>query len=180
MVLERAPQAATPASAHPRFGFGRPATPEEIVAWDIDVRPDGTGLPPGRGTVREGAALYASSCVACHGEGGRNGRDDALVKSPFVAGFPFGTHPDLLPERTIGNYWPHATTLYDYIHRAMPQGAPGTLSPDRVYSLTAYLLFLNGIIAEDAVMDAETLPAVVMPSRDRFVPDDRRGGAEIR
>lgn len=97
-----------------------------------------------------------------------------------MTGFPFGQDPDLLPERTIGNYWPYATTLYDYIRRAMPQGAPGTLSSEDVYSLTAYLLFLNRVVPEDTVMDAQTLPKIVMPARDRFVPDDRRGGPEVR
>ena len=171
---------ADPASTKqaPRFGFGRAATAAEIRAWDIDVRPDGAGLPPGRGTVAQGAAVYAAKCEACHGAAGRNGPFDALVGREPRAGFPFGRDPSLV--RTVGNYWPYATTLYDYIHRAMPWMQPGSLEPDEVYGLVAYLLFLNEIVREDAVMDAVTLPKVVMPAHDRFVRDNRRGGREIR
>jgi S-disulfanyl-L-cysteine oxidoreductase SoxD len=168
-------------SADPlRFGFGRPATPREIEAWDIDVRPDGTGLPPGQGTVAEGARLYAEQCAVCHGASGRGGASGSLAGREPGDAFPFGTDPRLLDRRTIGNYWPYATTLYDYVHRAMPQPVPGSLRPAEVYAVVAYLLFLNGIVAEDAVMDARTLPAVRMPARDRFVTDDRRGGPEVR
>jgi cytochrome c len=185
-----------PASAHPldpgdhalaasgalpaRFGFGRPATEAEVKAWDIDVRPDGTGLPPGRGTVAAGAALYAAQCAVCHGPEGRGGKYDVLVGREPGDAFPFGKDPALLNRRTIGNYWPYATTLYDYINRAMPQAVPGSLQPDEVYSLVAYLLFLNRIVPEDAVMTAETLPKVEMPARKRFVQDNRRGGPEVR
>lgn len=164
----------------PRFSFGRPATAEEIRAWDIDVSPDGTGLPPGRGTVAEGAALYAAQCIKCHGPAGRGGEFDPLVGREPSRGFPFGKDPKLLEQRTIGNYWPYATTLYDYINRAMPQAVPGSLHPNEVYGLVAYLLFLNGIVPEDAVMDAQSVPKVRMPAHDRFVMDNRRGGAEIR
>lgn len=167
-----------PSSRAPRFGFGRPATAEEIRAWDIDVRPDGAGLPPGRGTVARGKAVYAEKCAACHGPSGRNGPFDALAGREPRAGFPFGRDPSLV--RTVGNYWPYATTLYDYIHRAMPWTQPGSLEPDEVYGLVAYLLFLNEIVPEDAVLDAATLPKVVMPARDRFVRDNRRGGPGIR
>jgi mono/diheme cytochrome c family protein len=168
---------ATPTPA-PRFGFGRPATADEIRAWDIDVRPDGAGLPPGRGTVAQGTAVYAARCAACHGPAGRNGPFDALVGREPRTGFPFGRDPSLV--RTVGNYWPYATTLYDYIRRAMPWMQPGSLEPDEVYGLVAYLLFLNEIVREDAVTDAATLPKVVMPAHDRFVRDNRRGGREIR
>ena len=167
-----------PSPRAPRFGFGRPATAEEIRAWDIDVRPDGAGLPPGRGTVAQGKAVYAEKCAACHGPSGRNGPFDALAGREPRAGFPFGRDPSLV--RTVGNYWPYATTLYDYIHRAMPWTQPGALEPDEVYGLVAYLLFLNEIVPEDAVLDAATLPKVVMPARDRFVRDNRRGGPGIR
>jgi cytochrome c len=163
-----------------RFEFGRQATQAEIGAWDIDVMPDGRGLPPGRGTVAEGAALYAAQCAACHGPDGKGGQYDTLVGREPAEGFPFGKDTALLGKRTIGNYWPYATTLYDYISRAMPQAVPGSLAPDEVYSLVAYLLFLNGIVPKDAVMTAETLPKVEMPARRRFVQDNRRGGAEIR
>lgn len=167
-----------PSPPAPRFGFGRPATPEEIRAWDIDVRPDGAGLPPGRGTVAQGKAVYAAKCAACHGEAGRNGPFDALAGREPRRGFAFGRDPSLV--RTVGNYWPYATTLYDYVHRAMPWTQPGSLEPDEVYGLVAYLLFLNEIVPESVVLDAATLPKVVMPARDRFVRDNRRGGREIR
>ncbi|PYQ07385.1 MAG: hypothetical protein DMF82_03895 [Acidobacteria bacterium] len=165
-------------SRAPLFGFGRPATAAEIGAWDIDVRPDGAGLPPGRGTVAQGKAVYAAKCAACHGEAGRNGPFDALVGREPRSGFPFGRDPSLV--RTIGNYWPYATTLYDYVHRAMPWTQPGSLEPDEVYGLVAYLLFLNQIVSQNAVLDAATLPKVVMPARDRFVRDNRRGGPGVR
>ena len=161
---KQAPRSGLPA----RFGFGRAATAEEIKAWDIDVMPDGEGLPPGSGTPAGGAKSYARTCAACHGPSGTEGPFDRLVGR------------DRALVRTIGNYWPYATTLYDYIHRAMPLGAPGSLTPDEVYGLVAYLLWRNEIIAETAVIDARTLPRVVMPARDRFVVDDRRGGPEIR
>lgn len=162
------------------FGFGRPATLAEIAAWDIDVMPDGTGLPEGEGTVDQGARLYANACAACHGATGVEGPNDKLVGREPREGFPFGRDPSFASMRTIGNYWPYATTLYDYVYRAMPFDRPGSLEPDDVYALVAFLLHKNEIIAEDAVMNAATLPAVVMPARDRFVRDNRRGGAEIR
>jgi cytochrome c len=161
-----------------RFGFGRPATAAEIAAWDIDVRPDGKGLPPGQGTARNGAPIYARRCAICHGASGREGPSERLVGREPREGFPFGRDPSLV--KTVGNYWPYATTLYDYINRAMPLNAPGSLAPDEVYSLVAYLLWRNEIIADTAAIDARTLPGVVMPARDRFVMDDRRGGPEIR
>src|SRR5437667_12385282 len=140
--------------------------------------PDGTGLPPGSGTAPQGAAIYAHKCAACHGPTGTEGPSERLVGRDPRQGFPFGSDPRLV--RTIGNYWPYATTLYDYVHRAMPLNAPGSLTPDEVYGLVAYLLWRNEIIEERAVIDGRTLPGVVMPARDRFVVDDRRGGPEIR
>jgi len=178
LVFARAAASAPPAPEPPRFGFGRPATAAEIRAWDIDVRPDGEGLPPGRGTVAQGATVYAAKCAACHGASGRNGPFGALVGREPRAGFPFGRDPSLA--RTVGNYWPYATTLYDYVNRAMPWMQPGSLEPDEVYALVAYLLFLNQIVPEDTALDAATLPRIVMPARDRFVRDNRRGGPEIR
>ena len=176
----RAPEAdiTFPAAWPPSFGIGRTARAEEIVAWDIDVRPDGTGLPPGSGTVAEGASLYAVQCAACHGATGTEGPNDRLVGRNTEDDFAFARKGGLL--KTIGSYWPYATTLYDYIYRAMPQTAPGSLTPDELYSLVAYLLYRNDIVAEDAVMDATTLPAIVMPARDRFVRDNRQGGPVIR
>lgn len=155
-----------------RFGFGTPASPERIAAWDVDVRPDGQGLPPGSGTVAQGAQVYRMQCVACHGETGVEGPNDRLVGREPWEDFP--------TTRTVGNYWPWATTLFDYMVRAMPQHYPGSLSADDTYAVIAWLLWRNEIIPEDAVMDQTTLPAVVMPARDRFVPDNRTGGDTIR
>ena len=169
-----------------RFGFGRPATHEEIEAWDIDVMMDGTGLPTGEGTAEAGASVYARQCASCHGADGEGGTGGPLVGNVPGGGPPFGPRyeewrgdGDDLPF-TIGNYWPYATTLFDYIHRAMPSSAPGSLSSDQVYGLVAWLLAKNEIIPDDAVVNAETLPEVEMPARDIFVPDDRRGGPEVR
>ena len=167
-----------PVQAAAPFGLGRVATPAEISAWDIAVGPDGRGLPAGQGTARRGAALYAERCAACHGATGREGPFDPLVGREPRAGFPFGADPRYV--KTIGNYWPYATTLYDYLNRAMPLDRPGSLSPDQIYSLVAYLLWRNELISDSAVIDRHTLPRVVMPAHDRFVVDDRKGGAEVR
>jgi S-disulfanyl-L-cysteine oxidoreductase SoxD len=161
-----------------QFGFGRGATADEVRAWDTDVRPDGTGLPAGSGTVAQGAEIFAAKCAACHGPTGREGPMDRLVGQLPADDFPFGREPTLV--RTVGNYWPYATTLFDYINRAMPLPQPGSLSPDEVYSLAAWILHQNEIVPADVVMDPSTLPAVQMPARDRFVEDTRRGGPEIR
>jgi cytochrome c len=155
------------------FGFGRAATTEEIAAWDIDVRPDGKGLPPGEGSVTEGRQLYQTLCAVCHGASGVEGPNDRLVVHSPDEPFPDASDADSWQHRTIGNYWPYATTLYDYIYRAMPQNIPGSLSPQQTYSLTAYLLFLNGLIDKDQRLDANNLPQIEMPARDRFVVDDR-------
>jgi cytochrome c len=149
----------------PRFGFGRKATAEEIAKIDIDVMPDGTGLPEGRGTVERGRALYKNQCVQCHGADGRGADYDALAGDADFA---------------VGNYWPYATTLYDYIYRAMPQAVPGSLPPDDVYSLTAFVLHLNQLLPADGALDRETLPKIEMPHRDKFVYDDRAGGPELK
>jgi cytochrome c len=146
--------------------LGRPASADEIRLWNIDVAPDGDGLPPGRGTVREGAVLYAAKCAKCHGPSGTEGPRDRLVGGR-------DTLATATPMKTVGSYWPYATTLYDYIHRAMPFDAPQSLTADEVYAITAWLLHQNGIIQENAVMDAGTLPAVQMPNRHGFVPDPR-------
>lgn len=163
-----------------RFGFGRPVSPEEISLWDIDIMSDGTGLPPGRGTVAEGRTLYQSKCAVCHGPTGVEGPNDRLVGRQPRKGFPFGREAKYLSMRTIGNYWPYATTLFDYIRRAMPQTEPGSLSDDQVYALVAFLLHQNEIIPENAVIDRQKLPEIEMPARNRFVVDNRRGGNEIR
>lgn len=153
------------------FGFGRPATAEEIRAWDTDVRPDGVGLPPGSGTVAEGAKLYAQYCASCHGADGR----ESPVLLPFrslVGEYDPATWP-ILP-LTIGNYWPYATTVFDFTRRAMPYIAPGMLRDEEVYAITAWLLNQNGLIPDDAVMDAKSLPQVKMPALQHYVPHDCR------
>ncbi len=148
------------------FGFGRDATAEEISAWDIDVSPDGEGLPPGSGSVEAGAGVYVSRCAACHGKSGEgvSGVSGALIL-PYNPDAPWPPFP-----RTVGNFWPFATTLYDYVSRAMPANAPGSLEPDEVYAVVAWLLYKNEIIESDEVMDAKSLPKVEMPARERFVP----------
>lgn len=162
----------------PAFGFGSAADAGRIAAWDIDIGPEGEGLPAGRGSVERGEALYRNQCVQCHGSRGEGADYEALAgRAP---GDRFDFSEDRSTPITVGSYWPYATTLYDYIYRAMPQAAPGTLPPDDVYSLTAFVLHLNGILEPGDALDRESLPRIVMPSRDRFVRDDRRGGPEVR
>lgn len=163
---------ATAAALPERFGFGAPADEARTAAWDIDVRPDGAGLPPGSGTVAQGAAVYRARCAGCHGPTGTEGPNNRLVGMDPWEDFP--SNP------TLGNYWPYATTLYDYIRRAMPMDAPGSLGADDTYAVIAWLLNQNGIVPVDAVMDASTLPAVEMPARERFVPDDRLEADAVR
>src|SRR5919204_2992303 len=150
----------------PRFGLGRAPTAEELKAIDIDVLPDGGGLPPGGGTARAGRETYASRCVTCHGPTGKEGPQDILAGGQ-------GSLNTSTPLKTVGSYWPFATTLWDYLRRAMPFDHPGTLTTDQVYATTAYVLFLNGIVGEDDVLDQTTLPRVKMPNRDGFVADPR-------
>ena len=154
-----------------RFGIGRPATPAEIAALDIDVGPDGVGLPPGRGTAADGAPIYAARCAACHGKTGKEGPNDTLVGRLPDDAFTFARDPRA--PKTIGSYWPYATTIFDYVRRAMPPDAPGSLKDNEVYGLVAYLLTLNELIPADAVIDATSLAKVKMPAHDRFVPDTR-------
>lgn len=142
-------------------GLGRPVGHEEISQVDFTIMPDGEGLPDGSGSAVAGAELYQQYCLACHGEGGTGGINDVLVGGQ-------GSLTTEQPLRTIGSFWPYATTLFDYIRRTMPYQSPGILSNDQIYALTAYLLFLNDIIGEDAELNAETLPAVAMPNRDNF------------
>ena len=148
------------------YGVGRLATDEEIRAWNIDVSSTGEGLPSGQGTVKQGAQVFAAKCAMCHGPTGTERPKDRLVGGQNTLTTP-------KPIRTIGSYWPYATTLYDYIHRAMPFIAPQSLTPDETYSVIAWLLFQNKIIAEDAVIDAQTLPNIQMPNRNGFIPDPR-------
>jgi mono/diheme cytochrome c family protein len=163
-----------------RFGFGTPASPEEIRKADTDVTPDGGGLPHDSGTVAQGESIYRLRCSKCHGATGTEGPFDHLVGREPGDSFNFGRDPNFLAKRTIGNYWPYATTLYDYINRAMPFDAPGSLSSSEVYSVVAYLLYRNQIVPGNVVMSDRTLPLVRMPARDRFVVDNRSGGRTIR
>lgn len=142
-------------------GLGNVVDAADLARIDFTVLPDGDGLPAGSGTAVQGAAVYARHCLACHGQGGSGGVNDALVGGA-------GTLGSERPVKTVGSYWPYATTVFDYVRRAMPLTSPGVLSADETYAVTAYLLFLNGIVAEDAVMDAKTLPSVKMPNRDGF------------
>lgn len=171
LTAARQPKAQSPMPA--TFGIGRLATAEDIAARDIDIGPDGVGLPPGRGTSAQGAVIYAARCASCHGKSGTEGPNDVLVGRIDGGGFPFSRDPKA--PRTVGTYWPFATTLFDYIRRAMPTTAPGTLTDDEVYALVAHLLARNGIVHDDAIIDAQSLPKVRMPARDRFVPDSRVG-----
>lgn len=148
------------------FHLGRVATPEEIQAWDIDVAPDGEGLPAGRGTVEEGERVYAEHCAGCHGATGVEG------PNPKLAGGQ-GTLASTNPMKTVGSYWPYATTLFDYIYRAMPFVSPQSLTPNQVYAVTAWILFQNGLLDKAGVLDRETLPKVRMLHRTGFVPDPR-------
>jgi mono/diheme cytochrome c family protein len=152
------------------FGIGRPATASEIAVLNISIRPDGRGLPPGSGNPMAGKLIYAGKCAACHGRTGTEGPFMQLVSKTN----------DSLRVKTIGNYWPYATTIFDYTRRAMPFNAPGSLSDKEVYSLTAFLLAANHIIDSQTVITANNLADIKMPASLRFVPDDRKGGPEIR
>lgn len=152
------------AGGSPRLGS--PLTAEAVAAWDQSVFPDGRGLPVGRGTAIEGRVIYDAQCASCHGTGGRGATAGELVgRGPL-------TGPD--PEQTIGSYWPYATTIFDMTKRSMPMGAPGSLSDDEVYAVTAYLLFANAIITRDFEINQQTLPLVTMPNRDGFDRIDAR------
>lgn len=151
-------------------GLGLPATPAQIESADVSVGPDGAGLPPGSGTPAQGEAIFNTKCIACHGPQGSGTVNDQLVGGR-------GTLTSPTPIKTIGSYWPYATTVFDYVRRAMPYPTPHSLSDQEVYALTAYLLSLNGVIAKDGVMDAKTLPQVQMPNRGNFIlfyPDRQR------
>lgn len=168
----------TPALPARFGGIGRAASAAEVRAWDIDANASGVGLPAGRGTYARGAAVYAQQCASCHGP-----RGEGIAPNPPLVGaeprdFSFARDPKAV--KTIGNYWPYATTVYDYINRAMPFDAPGSLSPPDVYSIVAFLLAENGIIDSSTTLDATTLPRVRMPARDRFRRDDRAGGTTFK
>ena len=146
---------------------GHAVSRADAQRWDRNVFPDGRGLPPGRGTAVEGAPLFRQKCARCHGPGGRGATAEELAGA---------TQPltSKTPDKTIGSYWPYATTIFDFTRRAMPMDAPASLSDDEVYALTAYLLFANGVIGEREVMDARSLPAVRMPNRDGFIGIDAK------
>lgn len=163
-----------------RYAFGRPPSASELSALATAVAPDGAGLPHGRGNADDGATLYSVQCASCHGANG-----EGIAPNPALIGrdslgdaFAFGRDPKVV--KTIGNYWPYATTVFDYVRRAMPLTAPGSLSNDQVYALTAFLLAANRVIPAGATLDSASLLAVKMPARDRFVPDTRTGGAGVR
>ena len=149
------------------LNIGKPATSEEISGWDIDVRPDGTGLPEGSGSVEDGEMLYEEKCASCHGSFG-----EAVGRYPVLAG-GFDTLTEARPEKTVGSYWPYASTLWDYIHRAMPFAQPQSLSDDEVYAITAYVLYLNDIVDYEFVLDRDTLETIEMPNAGNFYRDDR-------
>ena len=159
-------------SIAPAFGaetprFGQPIAPAELAPWDMSIAPDGAGLPPGRGTAAQGAAIYAAKCQACHGENGAGKPNDRLVGGQ-------GTLGSDSPVKTVGSYWPYASTLFDYIRRAMPWNETKSLSADELYAVSAYILHLNGIVGETDVLDAQSLPKVQMPNRDGFIPFPRQ------
>jgi cytochrome c len=144
--------------------LGTPVSAAEIARWDISIPPSGAGLPAGSGTGRQGLQVYEQKCLACHGAKGAGKPADALAGG-------VGSLASKTPVRTVGSYWPYATTLFDYVRRAMPINNPLSLTSDEVYAVTAYVLAINGIIGEDAVMNAQSLPQVKMPNRDGFVSD---------
>lgn len=148
--------------------IGKPIDDADLGAWNIDVAPDGRGLPPGSGDVAMGARVFADKCAACHGAKG-----EGLIGDQLIGGR--GTLASANPKRTVGSYWPYATTLFDYVRRAMPYNAPQSLSADEVYAVSAWILNRNGIVPDDARLDAHSLAAIRMPNRDGFVPDPRPG-----
>ncbi|MET1055784.1 MAG: c-type cytochrome [Pedobacter sp.] len=189
-----------------KFGIGRPAPAAEITKLDIDVRSDGKGLPAGAGNTREGKLIYEAKCVACHGNGQK--LESPLPGEPLFVDYPLNEKSarakspvqlvimneakkskgqknaaeqkqDRAP-KTIGTYWPYATTIFDYVRRAMPYNAPGSLTNQEVYHLTAYLLYRNHIISQNTIITEKSLPKIVMPAKEKYVNDDRKGGKELK
>lgn len=153
-------------AAEERFGFGQEATDEQIAGWDTDIRFDGQGLPEGSGTVKQGQTIFENQCLLCHGERGVGDPMEALQGGA-------GSLDTDEPLKTLGSYWPYAPVIMDYVHRAMPQTEPRSLSADELYAVTAYLLHINDLLPEDAELDADRLREIKMPNRDGFVPDPR-------
>jgi mono/diheme cytochrome c family protein len=148
--------------------LGKAASPEELASWDISIGPDGAGLPAGSGTPQQGEQVYLAKCLACHGEKGAGKPNDQLV------GGQGSLQPGQAPVKTIGSFWPYATTVFDYVRRAMPLNEPKSLTDDEVYAVVAYILQLNGVVGANDTIDARTLSAVRMPNRDGFVRFSRR------
>ncbi len=161
------PAAEASVPAHGVLHLGRPALEEEVAAWDIDIRPDGEGLPPGSGSVETGTAIYDAQCASCHGVFG-----EGEGRWPVLAGGQ-DSLTDERPEKTIGSYWPYLSTVYDYVRRAMPYGNAGSLSDDDVYALTAYLLYLNDLVDDDFELDSESFAEIEMPNAGNFIADTR-------
>jgi cytochrome c len=155
------------ASAQQAPQFGQPIAPADLAPWNIDIEPSGAGLPAGSGTVAQGEAVFAAKCQACHGEKGAGQPNDRLVGGKGTLA------PGQNPVKTVGSYWPYATTLFDYVRRAMPWTNPKSLTNDEVYAVAAYILNLNGIVGADAVMNKDTLAKVNMPNKDGFIPFPR-------
>ena len=149
------------------YGYGKDASAAEIAGWDIDIRPDGVGLPPGGGSAEDGEMLYEDQCAVCHGSFG-----EGVGRYPVLAGGE-GTLTEPRPEKTVGSFWPYASTLWDYIHRAMPFTEPESLSDDEVYAITAYVLYLNDLLEYDFVLSQDNLASIEMPNKDGFFLDDR-------
>ena len=167
-VLVAALLAAPAATAADAPKLGQLVAPADLAAWDSSIAPDGIGLPPGGGTSAQGEAIYAGKCQACHGEKGAGKPNDVLV------GGIGSLAPGQTPAKTVGSYWPYATTLFDYIRRAMPFNEPKSLTADETYAVSAYILTLNGIIGANDLLDAQSLPKVKMPNRDGFIPFPRQ------
>jgi cytochrome c5 len=166
-LLTAGPVAADDGKGTGYYGHGSIATPEQIAAWDIDVRPDGKGLPPGEGSVEDGEWLYEEKCASCHGSFGESVRG-----YPALAGGD-GSLTDPRPKKTVGSYWAHASTLWDYIHRAMPFTQPESLEDDEVYAIAAYVLHLNDIVDYDFVLTQDNLTEIRMPNADGFIAEER-------
>ena len=149
------------------YGYGEPASAEQIAGWDIDVRPDGKGLPPGSGSVEDGEYLYQEQCAECHGSFG-----EGEGRFPVLAGGE-GSLQDARPQKTVGSYWKYTSTLWDYIHRAMPFARPASLSDDEVYAVTAYVLYLNELVEDDFVLSQQNLTDIHLPNEANFIADQR-------
>ena len=167
VLMSAAPVSADKIAKTGQYGIGEPATAEKIAGWDIDIRPDGKGLPAGSGSVEDGEMLYEDQCASCHGSFG-----EGVGRYPVLSG-GVGSLTEERPDRTVGSYWPYASTLWDYIHRAMPFPQPQSLTDDEVYAITAYVLYLNDLVEDDFVLSVDTLASVDMPNKDGFYFDDR-------